>query len=122
MGLDQTILIVEDDSDLSDILAEALEGEGYVVRCVADGLAALADIGRVRPELVLSDVDLPGLDGVSLATRLRGIGVSIVLVSAGPVPGLRAVPFVAKPFDLDHLLTVVAGELGKSPPPSARGR
>lgn len=122
MGIHRTILVVEDDGDLSDILAEALEGEGYVVRCVADGLAALAAVASVRPALVLSDVNLPGLDGVTLATQLRGIGVPVVLVSAGPVPGVRAVPFVAKPFDLDHLLTVVASELDNPPSPSVRGR
>ena len=105
----QTVLVVEDDPAILDLLAEALTDEGYAVARAEDGVAALEAIQRQPPDLVVADVHLPRLDGGQLVRRLRESGISAILLSGDPnwarTPG---VAFVAKPFDLDHLLTVVA--------------
>ena len=118
-----TILVVEDESPIRELLAEVLRGEGHRVLAAADGLAALALLDRETPDLVLTDAMMPGLDGLGLAARMRAdprtAGVPVVLMSAA-VParpdGLDGVGFLAKPFDLDRLLGVVAAALDSGPP------
>lgn len=106
------ILIVDD--DLADLLAVILAEEGYRVRAVRRGEAALAAVEHARPALVLTDVAHPGPDGIALARRLRERGIPVVLMSAGhPDPRLPGVPFLAKPFALDALLCLVAHTLGE---------
>lgn len=111
------ILIVDDDPALREVLVELLTDEGYAVRTAVDGIEALELIERERPELVLSDVMMPRLDGYSLAARLvqAGIRVPVVLMSASvhesPLSTLR---FVRKPFDVEHLLAVVAAALAEA--------
>jgi two-component system, OmpR family, response regulator MprA len=91
-------------------LATPLQEEGYAVRCARDGQTALRQVERDPPDLVLADVMMPRLDGVTLAERLRERGdrTPVVLMSAVvtrlEVPG---VGFVPKPFDLDRVVTVV---------------
>jgi len=105
-----TILVVDDERSICDLLAELFEDEGYRVNRAYDGLTALAVAERQRPDLILSDVTMPGLDGPSLVRRLRdrGVRAPAVLMSAVyadvDVPHVR---FVPKPFDVDDLLTVV---------------
>ena len=105
----KTVLVVEDDPAVLDLLEDALEDEGYRVRRAEDGVEALEAIQRELPSLVVADVHLPRLDGGQLVRRLRDVNVPVLLLSADPnwarTPG---VAFVPKPFDLDHLLTVVA--------------
>lgn len=102
------ILVVEDDPAVLDVLTEALGDQGYEVRRATDGMAALAELQRDAPDLVLTDVHMPGLTGGQLVRRLRDRGVPAILLSADTnwsrEPG---VAFLSKPFDLDHLLTVV---------------
>jgi DNA-binding response OmpR family regulator len=102
------VLIVDDDPAVLELVADLLAGEGFAVSRAGDGVEALAAAERERPDLVVSDVWMPRLDGLGLAERLRGLGVPVVLMSAvlerPPAGGL---PFVAKPFDLDALLAAV---------------
>jgi DNA-binding response OmpR family regulator len=107
-----TVLVVDDDPMILEFLHDLLAGEGYAVRCAADGVtgldAALAD----PPDLVLTDVFMPGLDGLGLIARLRdhGLAVPVVVMSAHR-RGLPAdVPFVPKPFDLVRLVATLAAE------------
>ena len=107
-----TILVVDDEPHIADLLAEALGDEGYRVRRAYDGLAALAAADEADPDVVVTDVMMPGLDGVDLARRLRERGVPVVLMSAArttvDLPGVR---FVPKPFDLDEMLAAVSRAL-----------
>ncbi len=112
----QTVLVVDDEPLIADLVAHALRDEGYAVRVAADGVWALAAAEDAPPDLLLSDVRMPRMDGVSLARELRERhpNLPIVLFSAQydgidfPSLGVR---FLPKPFDLNALLSAVAEEL-----------
>ncbi|MDP9473254.1 MAG: response regulator [Chloroflexota bacterium] len=109
-----TILVVDDDGLLCGLLHDVLSEEGYEVRCAHHGVAALEEIGRSLPDLVLTDVQMPYLDGIGLLGCLeeRSLNVPVVLMSAmRPRVVPVGVAFVAKPFDLDDLLVTVEGAL-----------
>ena len=110
-----TVLVVEDDPAVLDLLDNALTDEGYRVRRAEDGVAALESVQRERPDLVIADVYMPRLDGGQLVRRLRETGIPAILLSGDQNWARTAgVVFVPKPFDLDHLLTVVARLLDDS--------
>jgi two-component system nitrogen regulation response regulator NtrX len=68
----ESILIVDDDSGVRDSIGAVLSDEGFRVRYAVDGAEALASAGRERPDLVLLDVWLPGMDGIQVLEKLRG--------------------------------------------------
>jgi CheY-like chemotaxis protein len=109
--MEPSILVVDDDHDVVGVLVELLDEEGYRVRYAFDGQAALGEIARNAPDLVLADVMMPQVDGVSLANRLQaqGLDIPVVLLSAVyndvDLPGVR---FLPKPFEVDDLLGVIA--------------
>jgi two-component system response regulator MprA len=107
--MDRSVLVVDDDHDVVGALVELLDEEGYRVRYAFDGQAALGEIARNAPDLVLADVMMPQVDGVSLANRLQDSGIPVVLLSAVyndiDLPGVR---FLPKPFEVDDLLWVIA--------------
>ncbi len=106
------LLLVEDDPELSELLAEALVDEGYVVDQASDGQRGL-HLGLTRPYAVMViDRRLPGLDGLDLMMRLRSKAVparALMLTALGAVgdriAGLDAGAddYLVKPFDLDEL-------------------
>ena len=108
--MERTILVVDDEPRVADLVAELLADEGYRVRLARDGMAALDEVARDPPDLVVSDVMMPRLDGLTLTQRLRaqGSGVPVVLMSAVyadvDIPGVR---FVPKPFDIAEVVAVV---------------
>jgi two-component system response regulator FlrC len=108
-----TILVVEDDSGLRQALAETLVDAGYAVEQASDGLMGLRQIARQAPDLILSDVRMPQLDGIGLATTLAPHmpPIPIILMSAHPLPTGRSHPFLRKPFALEALLTLIARTL-----------
>jgi CheY-like chemotaxis protein len=65
------ILIVEDDEDSREMLAFLLAGRGYHISCAEDGLMALSLIQAEAPELIITDISMPGMDGINLIKRLR---------------------------------------------------
>jgi CheY-like chemotaxis protein len=80
-----TVLIVDDHEDFRESAGALLEAEGFaVVGAVADGAAAIAAVARLRPEIVLLDVQLPGLDGFAVSERLAAEPhpPTVVLVSS----------------------------------------
>ena len=102
-----TVLVAEDEAPLADVLTDLLEDEGYRVRCVTDGEAALKEVEAAPPDLVISDVSMPSMDGVQVARRILGMwpAIPVILMSARRLPEqLPGVVFLAKPFDVDHLL------------------
>ena len=108
-----TVLVVDDEPAIREIIATLLEDEGYLVRHAKDGLEALDTIDD-EIDLIVSDVVMPHLDGASLVRKLRRRGhvMPVVLMSAVyadvDLPGVR---FVPKPFEIDRLLGTVASAL-----------
>lgn len=119
--MERNVLIVDDDRHIVAMLASLLEDEGLVVRKAYDGLTAFQEAELSPPDLVLSDIAMPKMNGLALAQRLRDRGIPVVLLSAAVAnPNLTGIPFVPKPFDLDQLLAVVTRCLGcpRSPQPA----
>ena len=110
-----TILVVEDEEPIAELLRAVLEDEGYRVITAADGREALERLAEARPALVLSDVMMPHLDGRALARALQADPAHRVLplvllsaLGAASVAGVPHAAFVAKPFEVDGLLATVA--------------
>ena len=109
------ILVVDDDPSMRAFAAEALSEEGYTVHTAPDGRTALQAVEEERPDAVVSDAVMPGIDGWALAARLRmrPRPIPVVLMSAYTViPSAPSVRVLAKPFELDDLFGAVAEALG----------
>src|SRR5882724_4956495 len=120
------ILVVDDDAPIRRMLDRTLSAEGYAVATAADGGEALAAVERSAPDLVVLDVGMPGVDGLSVSRRLRakGLAVPVLLLTARDsvpdrVAGLDAGAddYLVKPFATEELLARVRALLrrGKSP-------
>ena len=135
------ILLIDDDAALLDVLSLAFEDAGHEVVRAADGAEGLQKLASARPTLVVSDVNMPRVDGFSLCKRLRESGdrVPLVLLTSrdseiDEALGLElgADDYVSKPFSTRVLLARVAAllrreelrktdaERGPAPPPSVR--
>jgi CheY-like chemotaxis protein len=115
-----TILVVEDDEPVAELVRTVLNDvPGWGATVVHDGAAAREVFRHVQVEVLLVDVNLPGLSGLELLTLLRTDPhwqePPVILVSADPdQPGLleavregQAVRFIAKPFDVDQIVAAV---------------
>lgn len=100
------VLVVDDEPQVRQIMASYLSREGFNVRVVGDGAAALAELAKKRPDLVVLDLMLPGVDGLTVLRRLRASGdqVPVIVLSAKGqeserVAGLElgADDYIAKP-------------------------
>jgi two-component system OmpR family response regulator len=127
------ILVVDDEPSITRLLKLNLEQTGdYLVRTENDSKAAGAAAEQFRPDLILLDVMMPGLDGGEVASALRAHpaiqGVPIVFLTAAVTrEEVRArhglvggEPFLAKPVNLREVLGCLAEHLG--PPPSAKAK
>jgi CheY-like chemotaxis protein len=108
-------LVVEDDADLRDALAEIIEGAGYTVLTAANGRDALAMAAEHPPALVLLDLLMPVMDGQEALVALRQLPghIPVVFMSAGlrardAAAQLDAEGYLEKPFNVDELLRLVA--------------
>jgi DNA-binding response OmpR family regulator len=124
-----TILVIEDDPDLSFVLRDNLEFEGHVVVTINDGAQGLEKAIALKPDLVILDVMLPGLNGIQVCKGLRERGdrTPVILVTARSqeaekVQGLDAGAddYVTKPFGVQELLARVRVMLRRSHPPRER--
>jgi two-component system, OmpR family, response regulator len=106
------LLLVEDDLPLAEALTTLLAGSGHAVDCVNDGLAAEALLLAEQFELVILDLNLPGLDGLSLLRRIRARNPSpavMILTARGSAEervrglDLGADDYMSKPFDVREL-------------------
>jgi DNA-binding response OmpR family regulator len=121
------ILIVDDDALMRRSLALQLEQAGYRASTAACAEDALALVQRTRPDLVLLDVGLPGMDGLEALRRLRHDGdVPVIFVTArrrelDTILGLElgADDFITKPFNPDVLLARIKAVLRRTGQPSA---
>jgi CheY-like chemotaxis protein/curved DNA-binding protein CbpA len=128
-----SILCVDDDRNLCQILSEALEGEGYAVRSVFDGDRALAELVEDPPDIVLLDLILPRKDGFAVLDALRAMDAPVcdtpvvLITGCSPTPqnrdrarSLSVVEFLTKPVPLSELLAVVARYAGEQKPEDSR--
>ncbi|MCO4770736.1 MAG: response regulator, partial [Deltaproteobacteria bacterium] len=112
-----TVLLIDDDASLLDVLALAFEDAGHQVLTAPDGRAGWDRVQGDHPALVVSDVNMPGIDGFTLTRRLREAGNSTPLIlltsrdtEIDEALGLElgADDYVAKPFSTRVLLARAA--------------
>ncbi len=115
------VLIVDDDTTVTEVVCGYLQREGYVVAAATDGQEGLATVARFRPDLVVVDVMMPGMDGVTLLKHLRASDVPVILLTARSteadrVAGLQlgADDYVVKPFSPRELVARVTAVLRRS--------
>lgn len=110
------ILVVDDESSARGALSEILQDEGYKVRTAADGFRALAAASEFAPDVVLTDLKMPGMDGLALMERIKETlpDVAVVLMTAfGAVESAvaamhaGAANYLTKPLNSDELLVVL---------------
>jgi CheY-like chemotaxis protein len=111
------IVVIDDDQDVREVLAELLIEEGYPVRCFCNGAEALADLRRDgNASLILLDLMMPVMNGWRFReeqTRDRRLaGIPVIAMSAlaevSPPPLPRPLALLAKPFNVDKLLARIA--------------
>jgi CheY-like chemotaxis protein len=120
------ILVVEDEFEVRQLLGEFLSGRGYEVHVAASGIEALDAVEAERPDVVLLDVAMPGMDGVETLRRIvmNDPPIPVIMVTANADIGLTskllamgAADYIPKPFDLDDLEQAVSIQCA-----AARGR
>jgi CheY-like chemotaxis protein len=110
------ILVVDDDGDACELIATVLGQAGYMVEVAVDGFEALANLAKQRPDLVLTDLQMPGMHGIELIRRVHEVdgGVPMVLMTGAETRDLctaaeayGAVACLPKPINLDELLWTI---------------
>ncbi len=120
------ILVVDDEPQLIRVLRTGLKSRGYEVRAAADGLAGFEMFADWHPDLVITDLAMPEVDGLELCRRLRAVSqVPIIVLSAKGEEKIKvealdigADDFVTKPFGIDELLARVRASLRRATAPS----
>ena len=107
-----SVLVVDDETDIRQAVAEVLADEGYQVFDAGDGAEALAKLRAFHPSVVLLDLMMPGMNGWEFRDAQKHdpdvSEIPVVVLSAlGRVGTIDAEGFIQKPFDLDELLDVV---------------
>lgn len=115
------VLVVDDDPTVTRYLGLYLDKAGYQVETVRSGVEALARVNAAPPDLVILDLQMPGIDGLEVCRRLRGRGVAIVMLTGRNEPvdrvtglELGADDYVAKPFVPRELAARVAAVLRRT--------
>ena len=121
-GMAKSILIVEDDNNIADLLRLYLEKEGYQATIAADGTQGIDLYRRLRPDLVLLDVMMPGVDGWGVLRAIRQDSKTpvIMLTAKGEttdkVSGLKqgADDYITKPFEMKEVLARIEAVLRRT--------
>ena len=116
------VLVVDDEPQITRVLRTVLTSQGYQVRVAAEGEAALSSLSEWRPELVITDLYMPRMDGVELCRRIRAVStVPIIVLSVKGEERTKvealdsgADDYVTKPFGIDELLARVRAALRRS--------
>ncbi|MGA5363116.1 response regulator transcription factor [Streptomyces purpurascens] len=120
-----TVLLAEDDRAIRNALERALTLEGYQVMAVADGVEALAQAHRNRPDVLVLDVMMPGIDGLQVCRVLRAEGdrtpvliLTALVETADRIAGLDAGAddYVVKPFDVEEVFARLRALLRRTSP------
>lgn len=110
------VLVVDDQQEIADNLAELLVMEGFDARACYDGAAAIAQVAAFGPECILFDIAMPGIDGLQLAKHMRDAHRDdiVLLAMTGNVEDARVADafavvdhYFAKPFDIAELLKIL---------------
>ena len=118
------ILIADDDSAIRVLWARVLSNEGYRVETVDDGHAAVEMVAATMPDLLITDLMLPGLNGWSVFSRVRTLAPRLPIliisgVTVGTPPHGASLPdhavFLRKPVAIGEVLSTIARLLAESP-------
>jgi DNA-binding NarL/FixJ family response regulator len=110
------ILIVDDDRDIQVVLSDLVKSEGYDACVAGNGQAALKKISTHSPDLILLDIRLPGIDGMSLLEKIRKVDDAlcvVMLTGYGDIKDavkaikLGAFDYITKPFDNDEIMEII---------------
>ena len=114
------VLVVDDEPEVRQVLHAFLSSRGYDVTTASGGAEAVAIVETIKPDLVLLDVTMSGMDGVETLKRMVAIepALSVIMVTANADIGttskllaLGAVDYVPKPLDLDYLDQAVSTQV-----------
>src|SRR6478735_10486235 len=116
------VLVVDDEPQITRVLRTVLTSQGYQVRTAAEGESAMTNFTEWRPELVITDLYMPHMDGVELCRRIRAVSnVPIIVLSVKGEERTKvealdsgADDYVTKPFGIDELLARVRAALRRS--------
>ena len=107
-----SVLIVDDEPEIIEIIKTFLQRQGgYEIATASDGITALIEVGRIKPDLLILDIMIPGVDGVEVCRRIKAdssnkttiIAVSGIAENEKKILQAGADAFMAKPVDLEHL-------------------
>ena len=107
-----TVLIVDDDQNIADLIRTFLLRQGsYEVASASDGISALIEVGRIKPDLLILDLRIPGVDGIDVCRRIKSDSANrtaIIAVSGSSEYEERSLQsgadaFILKPVDLERL-------------------
>ncbi len=118
------VLIADDEQDIKDVMQMYLEGQGYEVETAYDGLDTLDMVNTWQPQIVLLDIMMPVMDGISVCKKIKSDaatkGIKVVMVSAaskrekeGEAYQAGADGYVLKPFDPADLADIIEKTLAK---------
>ena len=110
------ILVVDDEVNIVDLVVDLLQDEGYTVHSALNGAEALRLIAEQRPALILMDMYMPQMTGLTLLEHLHDQGIfdiPVILMTASPRVAQEfsanvTVDYLAKPFDIEELLSCVS--------------
>jgi two-component system, OmpR family, phosphate regulon response regulator PhoB len=125
------VLIVEDDDSLRRLIELRLQAEGFAIREAADGVEAMEIVETWTPQVVVCDVMMPRMSGLSVCRELRAredtASTPIILLTARcfdediqEVMTLGGIEYIGKPFEFAHLIATVRGLLGEPLTPAPR--
>jgi two-component system KDP operon response regulator KdpE len=122
------VLVVDDEPQITRVLRTVLSSQGYQVRTAAEGEAALSNFKEWSPELVITDLYMPHMNGVELCRRIRAVSsVPIIVLSVKGEERVKvealdsgADDYVTKPFGIEELMARVRAALRRSGPPAAQ--
>ena len=109
-----SVLIVDDEEEIANLLKTYFQRQGgYEVSLASDGISALISVGRIKPDLLILDIMIPGVDGIEVCRRIKGDSTNktaIIAISGGTTSEKKILQagadvFISKPVDLDKLHT-----------------